>query len=68
MIMEEKPENMDCYPWAVPTEEQRRMFDALSYDEQLKMVQDAITEGLESGQGSDGETFMAELIDKDESA
>lgn len=37
------------YPWAVPTEEQKNMFDALSYEEQLKMLQDAITEGLESG-------------------
>lgn len=40
---------MDCYPWAVPTQEQMRMFDALAYDEQLKMVQDAITEGINSG-------------------
>ena len=62
MTMEETPEKMDCYPWAVPTEEQRRMFDALSYEEQLEMVQDAITEGLESGQGIDGETFMSDLM------
>lgn len=37
------------YPWAVPTKEQKLMFDALSYEEQLKMLQDALTEGLESG-------------------
>lgn len=23
-----KAKRMDCYPWAVPTEEQKRMFDA----------------------------------------
>jgi hypothetical protein len=47
-----KPANekrMDVYPWAAPTPEQKRMFDALPYDEQLKMVQDALAEGLESG-------------------
>lgn len=38
-----------CYPWAIPTEEQKRLFDALSYEEQLKMVQEALKKGLESG-------------------
>lgn len=38
-----------CYPWATPTEEQKCLFDALSYEEQLKMVQEALGEGLESG-------------------
>ncbi len=48
--MSNKPELIiPSYPWAVPTEEQKNMFDALSYEEQLKMLQDAITEGLESG-------------------
>jgi hypothetical protein len=37
------------YPWAVPTKAQKSMFDTLSYKEQLKMLQDALTEGLESG-------------------
>ncbi len=40
-----KEKRMDCYPWAVPTEEQKRMFDALSYEEQLEMVRAAIIEG-----------------------
>ena len=44
-----KEKRMDCYPWAVPTEEQKRMFDALSYEEQLEMVRAAITEGKNSG-------------------
>ena len=26
---------MDAYPWAVPTQEQMRMFDALHYEEQI---------------------------------
>lgn len=33
----------------MPTKEQKLIFDALSYEEQLKMLQDAITKGLESG-------------------
>jgi len=33
---------MDCGPWAVPSEDQKRMFDALSYDEQLEMVRAAL--------------------------
>ena len=44
-----KEKRMDCYPWAVPTEEQKRMFDALSYEEQLEMVRAAIIEGANSG-------------------
>ncbi len=43
---------MDVYPWAVPTQEQMHMFDALSYEEQLKMVQEAITEGEKNGEAS----------------
>ncbi len=38
-----------CYPWAAPTQKQMRRFDALSYEEQLKMVQDALIEGEKSG-------------------
>jgi len=48
--MSNKPELIiPSYPWAVPTKEQKLMFDALSYEEQLKMLQDAITEGIKSG-------------------
>lgn len=40
---------VDCYPWAAPTEEQKRMFDNLSYDDQLEMLRAAIKKGEESG-------------------
>ena len=33
---------VDCYPWAAPTEEQKRMFENLSYDDQLEMLRSAI--------------------------
>ena len=50
ITMPDKPEFIiDSYPWAVPTEEQKRMFDELSQDQQLKMLQDALIEGEESG-------------------
>ncbi len=55
---------MDIYPWAAPTEEQKRMFDALSYDEQLKMVQEAISQGMQTRADDrvvDGKKFIAEL-------
>jgi len=44
---------MDVYPWAVPTAEQKRLFDALSYEEQLEMVRQALIEGEENGPGKD---------------
>lgn len=44
-----KEKKIPCYPWATPTEDQKRHFDALSYEEQLKMVHEALKEGLESG-------------------
>jgi hypothetical protein len=44
-----KEKKIPCYPWATPTEEQKCLFDALSDEEQLKMVQEALREGLESG-------------------
>ena len=48
--MSNKPELIiPCYPWAAPTEEQKTLFDTLNYEKQLKMLQDALTEGLESG-------------------
>lgn len=53
---------MDVYPWAVPTEEQKQLFDALSYEEQLEMVRQALIEGEESGpaQAFDVERFFRE--------
>ncbi len=47
--MEEDQIIIDSYPWAVPTEEQKRMFDTLSHMEQLKMLQGAFIEGEKSG-------------------
>ncbi|OAI13674.1 hypothetical protein A1359_12100 [Methylomonas lenta] len=44
-----KEKKIPCYPWATPTEEQKCLFDTLRYEEQLKMVQEALREGLESG-------------------
>ena len=41
---------MDVYPWAVPTDEQKRLFDDLNYDEQLQMVRAALEEGDASGE------------------
>ncbi len=37
------------YPWAWPTEEQIKMFNQLTPDEQLNMLRQAIIEGEESG-------------------
>lgn len=39
---------IDVYPWAAPTEEQKKMFNALSYDEQLGMVRKALIDGEQS--------------------
>ncbi len=47
--MEKNQIIIDSYPWAVPTEEQKRMFDGLNQEQQFKMLQNALTEGLESG-------------------
>lgn len=40
---------IDAYPWAVPTPEQKQMFDTLSYEEQLNMLREAIIAGEKSG-------------------
>ena len=40
---------IDVYPWAAPSEAQKRMFDALSPQEQRKMIDAAIEDGFESG-------------------
>lgn len=42
-------EKIGCYPWANPTEEQKLMFDRLSYEEQLEMLRSEITKGRENG-------------------
>ncbi len=47
--MEKEQIIVDSYPWSVPTEEQKRMFDGLSQEQQLKMLQKALIEGEESG-------------------
>lgn len=40
--------NIDVYPWAAPTPEQRAMFDALSPEEKRKAILAAIEEGFDS--------------------
>lgn len=40
---------IDCYPWAWPTEEQIKMFNQLSPDEQINMLRKAIIDGEKSG-------------------
>ena len=52
---------IDVYPWATPSEAQKRMFDALSPQEQRKMIDAAIEEGFESGLST--RTFR-EIIDE----
>lgn len=44
-----KKEPIECYPWAAPTEEQKRMFDNLNYNDQLEMLRSVIKKGEESG-------------------
>lgn len=58
--MEEK--RIDCYPWAVPTEEQKHMFDALSYEDQLEMVRAAIIKGKNSGVSDKSVTEIMEDV------
>lgn len=50
---------IDVYPWAEPTDEQRRMFDALSPEEQRRAIRKAIEEGFASGVSS---KTIAEII------
>ncbi len=42
-------QKIPSYPWAVPTKEQKLMFDALSYEEQLNMLREALIAGEKSG-------------------
>jgi hypothetical protein len=44
--------NIDLYPWAVPTAEQRAWFDALPVAEKRKLIAAAIEEGF-AGPASD---------------
>lgn len=39
---------LDIYPWPEPTDEQKRMFDALPLAEKRRMIDQAITEGFDS--------------------
>lgn len=39
---------IDVYPWAQPTDEQRRMFDALPPEEKRRLIEKAIEEGFAS--------------------
>ena len=39
--------NIDVYPWAVPTAEQRAWFDGLSAEAKRKLILDAIEEGFD---------------------
>ncbi len=40
---------IDAYPWPVPTEEQKAMFDNLSSEQQMDMLRKALIKGEESG-------------------
>lgn len=40
---------IDVYPWAVPTEEQRAWFDALSPEKKREALEVAIEDGFASG-------------------
>ena len=42
-------QKIDSYPWAAPTEEQKAMFHALSDEDQLAMLRQALEEGEKSG-------------------
>ncbi|MCG8505776.1 MAG: hypothetical protein MI755_14320 [Sphingomonadales bacterium] len=48
-MSDDKTLTIDAYPWAQPTEEQKRYFDSLSPSEQRAMLEDAIERGLASG-------------------
>jgi len=52
---------LDLYPWAVPTEEQKCMFDALPAEEKRVLIRAAVQEGIDSG---DSGTSVADLLDR----
>ncbi len=37
---------LDIYPWAEPTDEQKRMFDGLPPEEKRRLIDEAIEEGF----------------------
>ncbi len=39
---------LDIYPWAEPTDEQKRMFDALPPEEKRRLIDEAIKQGFAS--------------------
>ena len=39
---------LDVYPWAEPTDEQKRMFDALPPEEMRRLIDQAIEDGFTS--------------------
>ncbi len=39
---------LDIYPWAEPTDEQKRMFDALPPEEKRRLINEAIKQGFAS--------------------
>ena len=39
---------LDVYPWAEPTDEQKRMFDALPPEEKRRLIDQAIEDGFTS--------------------
>ncbi len=50
---------IDVYPWAAPTDEQKRMFDALPIEEKRRMIREAIEQGFSSGIS---ERSVAEIV------
>ncbi len=57
---------IEAYPWAVPTEEQKALFDSLSPEQQLDRLRQAIIKGEESGAAEplDMEKYARELDKK----
>ena len=39
---------LDIYPWAEPTDEQKRMFDTLPPEEKRRLIDEAIKQGFAS--------------------
>ncbi len=39
---------LDIYPWAEPTDEQKRVFDALPPEEKRRLINEAIKQGFAS--------------------
>jgi len=65
--IEHTPETLvlDLYPWAVPTEEQKRMFDARPPEEKRAMIRAAIQEGIDSGVSGRSVAELMDQLDRD---